>query len=208
MPIIEALAVLAIEDCLGVQTSHTIWNEHLYELRGWKRAFGEQAVADIIAGRKLPEGQMLDVPPLNIRLRKSEPFVPLEGMQPIHAGILGNKVEMAYRSADGLVEAVFLLNFAEERLEIDPETWLRVYDDGSLQAARNAREIERFSQAHFGNGEVQMWDAEKEELVSRLNAFIPVNMFFNPEGAKAALARYDAIIAEREASATDIVPEN
>lgn len=36
-PIIEALAVLAIEDHLGIQTSHKAWREHLYELRGWKR---------------------------------------------------------------------------------------------------------------------------------------------------------------------------
>ena len=35
-PIIEGLAVRAIEDHLGIQTSHKAWREHLYELRGWK----------------------------------------------------------------------------------------------------------------------------------------------------------------------------
>lgn len=39
LPIIEALAVLAIEEHLGIQTSHRAWQEHLYELRGWKKFF-------------------------------------------------------------------------------------------------------------------------------------------------------------------------
>lgn len=46
LPIIEALAVLAIEQRLGIQTSHRMWKEHLYELRGWKQILPPGIVAE------------------------------------------------------------------------------------------------------------------------------------------------------------------
>lgn len=79
-PIIEALAVLAIEDHLGIQTAHKAWREHLYELRGWKRILPTA----VIQASLLPEPPDLqaniDLPQINFRLRRSDPFPLLEGM--------------------------------------------------------------------------------------------------------------------------------
>ena len=39
-PIVLELAQRAIEEKLGVETSQTVWQKHLYELDGFKRIFG------------------------------------------------------------------------------------------------------------------------------------------------------------------------
>ena len=43
-----------------------------------------------------------------------------------------------------------------------------------------------------------MWNAETGELVSRCDAFIPVNCFLDLEAANAAIERWDQVVAERE----------
>lgn len=199
IPIIESLATLAIEEHLGIQTRHTIWEQHLYELRGWKTIFGEKLVADVIAGIEPADDQTVDIPILNVRLRKSDPFAPFEGMHPINASFAHGKIEVVFQSADGLVDLVFWLNFTDERLEFDVQQSIICRDNGSVAAARNAQSIERFLRDYFGNGELQIWNAENGELMSRCDAFIPVNCYLDLDAANAAINKWDAVIAEREA---------
>ncbi len=182
LPIIEALAVLAIEDHLGIETSHKAWREHLYELRGWKDIFP----AAVVAASQLAEpGDIhgdIDLPPINFRLRRSAPFPLLEAMKPVHAGLVNQRIELVYRSGDELAEITFWLNFAHERLEFDLDHSFKLYDDGSANAARNGKERCRFIWDYFGNGEIQIWEAENAKLISRVGAFLPLNMMANLDG--------------------------
>lgn len=145
LPLIEALAVLAIERRLGVQTRSTIWREHLYELRGWKPSFGPGIIAGILAGAPPAEGTQIDAPTLNVRLRRSETFVPFEGMNPFHLMWGHERVEVGYRSESGRVDLVFHLNFAAERLEFSMERGIAFRDDGTVDAAIEGKALERFA---------------------------------------------------------------
>lgn len=198
LPIIEALAVLAIEQNLGIQTSQTIWRQHLYELRGWKRVFGDALIAAVLEGIVPEEVQQIDPPLISVRLRRSDPFPPFEKMQPHQVGFGQGKVEVTYVSGDGLVALTFWLNFAEERLEFDPQRSIDILDDGSAAAARNRRDIEIFLRDYFGNGELQIWDVNNKALISRCGAFIPVNCYLDTDAANACIERWNGVIADRE----------
>jgi hypothetical protein len=200
LPIIEGLAVLAVETQLGIQTSHSIWKEHLYELKGWKRIFGADVVAAVLAGIPPEEGQVVDAPTINVRLRRGDPYAPFEAMTPVQAGYGDQRIEVVYRSADSLVDLVFWLNFAEERLVFDVQNSIKGWDDGSVAAARNGKEIDRFFRDYFLNGELQMWNAENGELISRCDAFLPINVMVNIDAFNEAINRWDDVIAEREAA--------
>lgn len=201
-PIIEALAVLAIEDHLGIQTSHKAWREHLYELRGWKSILPAAVIQASLLAEPGDIQANIDLPPINFRLRRSEPFPLLEGMVPAHAGLANQRIELVYRSVDGLAEVTFWLNFAEERLEFDLDNSFRLYDDGSAAVARNGKERCQFIWDYFGNGEIQIWNARNGELISRVDAFIPLNMMANLDGHVAELAAWDKLIADREQAET------
>lgn len=196
-PIIEELAVMAIEEVFGIKTSHTLWREHLYELQGWKPRFGPDLIAVIIQGGEPPAGTLVDLPKINVRLRESEPFPPLEGLQPQGWAVSDNKAEVQYASDDGLVSVVLLLDFPNERLVLPEDLGIAFYDDGSVKAARVAKALTEFNHDYFGNGELQVWNAEDGSLMSKCGAFIPVNVMFNPEGARAELEALDAEIVRR-----------
>lgn len=203
-PVIEALAVLAIQERLGIQTRHKVWEEHLYELRGWKKILPAAVIeASLAAEPDHIEGD-IDLPLINFRLRRSDPFPLLERMTPAHIGVTNQRVELVYRSDDGLAELVFWLNFAEERLEFDLNSSFNLYDDGSVAAAKNGKERCRFIWDYFGNGEIQIWHADAGELISRVDAFLPVNMMANLDGHVAELAAWDKLIADREQAQTGV----
>lgn len=198
LPILEGLAILAIQDQLGIQTRHKIWQEHLYELRGWKEIL-PAAVVDASLAAVPPDIQAdIDLPLIDFRLRHSEPFPLLMRMTPVHLGLTNQRVELVYRSADGLAELMFWLNFAEERLEFDLDRSFNLYDDGSVAALQNGKERCRFIWDYFGNGEIQIWDADTSKLISRVDAFIPLNMISNLDGHVAELAAWDKFISDRE----------
>ena len=204
LPIIEALAVLAIQEHLGIQTRHKVWQQHLYELRGWKSILPAEVIEASLAAEPDDIEGDVDLPLINFRLRRSDPFPLLEQMTPAHIGVNNQRVELVYRSDDGLAELIFWLNFAEERLEFDLNSSFNLYDDGSVAAAQNGKERCRFIRDYFGNGEIQIWHADVGELISRVDAFLPVNMMANLDGHVAELASWDKLIADREQAQTEV----
>lgn len=197
LPIIEELAVLAVSDHFGLQTSHQIWSDHLYELRGWKAIFGKELVDSILRGDEISPNQTVDLPEINARFRLSDPFGPFERMQPIGWSVHAGKGEVQYRSRDGYVQMNLLLDFRDERLVLNHRYGLQWHDDGSAEAAQTGRILAEFNQAHLLNGELQIWESESRSLIAKCDAFIPVNVIFNPEGAKAELDRWNLEIAKR-----------
>lgn len=199
LPIIEALAILAIEQHLGIQTSHRMWQEHLYELRGWKQILPPEIVAESLKDDPVDLDIVVDLPRIDLRLRLSEASPMLERMAQVEVGVREKRVVLVYRTADDLVDLVFGLNFAEERLEFDLAGSLTAFDDGTAAAARNGKERCRFLWDYFGNGELQIWNGDTGELISRMDAFIPLNMFGNLDAHNAEMAAWEKLVADREA---------
>lgn len=196
-PIVEALAVMAIEEIFGVQTSQTIWRQHLYELRGWKTIFSPALIDKIKNGDELAPDEIVDLPIISLRLRRSGPFEPLERLQPIAWGVHNGKGLVQYRSRNGFATVTMLLDFGAERLILPLDDGIQFADDGSVGAARTGKILTTFNHAYNGNGALQVWNEEDGSLMSRCDAFIPVNVIFNPDGAKAELDAWDAEIVKR-----------
>lgn len=107
------------------------------------------------------------------------------------------KLILQYRDAGGLIFLRFALNFVEERLEFDVSNGVYCRDDGSVLAAERARDSQRLFRDYWLNGIVQIWDADTRDLLSRLDAFIPLNCFVNLEGCNRGIAEAEAEITHR-----------
>lgn len=203
LPIMRGAAQLAIEEVLGIKTGHTIWREHLYELAGFKAALGDELVQRVMNDETPNEGAMVDLPRLDIGLKRSEPFTALQGMIPVHVAQQDGIMQLVYRSPDELVEILFVLNFKEERLRFEWNRGIYGRDDGSAAAATYAAELSRFVRDYVGNGELFMWDADSGELLSRVDAFIPTNYWANHEALNEQIARWTAEADRRKAQADE-----
>lgn len=196
-PIIEELASMAIEEVLGVQTSQTISSEHLYELSGWRNLFLPELTESIRQNRKPRADITIDLPEITISLRRSDRFEPLGNLKSVGWDIRDAKAILKYRSQDGRVTVTLLLDFVNERLVLPLQNGIQFRDDGSAEAAQVGKALTKFNQDYYANGELQVWKVEDDSLMSRCSAFIPVNVMFNPDGAKAELDAWNREIVRR-----------
>ena len=196
-PIMEGLAELAIEEAFGVQTRSTQFREHKYELAGFRALLGEELVQRITSGAAPAAGEMVDIPELDIELAEREPFASLRAMRPVHMHQLAKSSRLMLQSADTLVEISFELDFLNERLRFDSQADVKVYDDGSATAASNIADMRRFALQYVGNGSLRIYDAERRKLISRVDAFIPVNYHANHEWFEAEIQRWTEEAARR-----------
>lgn len=197
LPIMRGLAELAIERVLGIKTRSTIYREHLYELAGFKARLGAAKVAAVKAGKLPEEGEQIDLPELDIELRKREPYPALRRMRPIRAAQIGSRIELVYASADGLVQFSFLLDLEAERFLFDWSSDLSADDDGSVAAALHAAALTRFILEYIGNGELHIYDSETRILLSRVEAFLPVNYWANHERLNQEIEKWTIEAARR-----------
>jgi hypothetical protein len=199
LPLMMGLAQLAIEKELGVKTSHTEWKEHLYELAGFKRLFGAALVESTMSGKEHEDGTEIDLPSIDVELRKRSPYLPLERLNLIHVAQRDKTIQVVFGSADGLVQIQFVLDFAEERLRFDWERGVNARDDGSTQAARNVAELARFLKDYLGNGELHLYESETRQLIARVGAFIPLNFWGNNDYFNALIEEWEKKAEERAA---------
>lgn len=199
LPVMRGLAELAIERVLGIKTRSTIYREHLYELAGFKDRLGAAKVAAIKAGKLPAEGEQINLPELDIELRKREPYSALRRMRPIHAAQVGSRVALVYASADELVQFSFALDLEAERFVFDWSNDLSAADDGSAAAALHAAALARFILEYIGNGELHIYDSETRVLLSRVEAFLPVNYLADPGRLSQEIQGWTAEAARRAA---------
>lgn len=198
LPIVEKLAELAIEERLGIQTAHTVWREHLYELAGFKELIGATFLTDLLAKPEAFAGKPIELPLIDVQLHRHEPFAPLKRMHPVGVFAANQRLHLRYGSEDELVLLSFALDPADERLIFEWDGGVEVRDDGAPDAALHAAEIARFLDAYLGNGELHIYDAETGQQLSRKDAFIPVNFMPNHEVFMTTVQQWKAEAARRQ----------
>ncbi|WP_296746323.1 methylamine utilization protein MauJ [Mesorhizobium sp.] len=199
LPLVREMAIRAVEERFGIATPMTEYQQHLYELRGWKKVLGEPLLAAVTTGTEPKADQVVDLPPIHVRLRTSPPYGPFEGMVPKGIEQQGRELLMVYGTEDGLVEIRFRLAPAEERLKFDIFDGIYGRDDGSVAAAEYKQETQRFFRDYMLNGELQMWNADSGALLSRLDAYVPLNMMVDLEACNANIAAAREEVERRRA---------
>ena len=67
---------------------------------------------------------------------------------------------------------------------------LEANDDGSATAAANVADMTQSAFQYVGNGSLRIYYSERRKLISRVNAFIPMNYPANHEWFEAEVQRW------------------
>jgi hypothetical protein len=191
LPLIEALAVRAIDGPLGIETRSTVWQKHLYELAGFKPLLGADVVAALARGDAVNAEAKIDLPMISIELRRRAPYRALIGIEPMAVAQEGSILHLRARSKDECIRFQCHLDFANERLHFDVFEDLRAGDDGTVAGAERLVDVNRFIYDYLCNGELRILNAATNELLSRKDAFIPMNCYVNDEACQANIDRWE-----------------
>jgi hypothetical protein len=197
LPIVRALATKAIEDIFGVETRDTQYRKHLYELTGFKEILGPEIVRGLQQGTPPTDERLVNVPDISMRIRRKEAYAPLEGLRCTALGYTGKQVHMQFQSLQGDIEVDFSLDFESERILFDIFRGVSVCDTGTAESAERVHEVKRFEHDYFCNGQLHIVASDSGELIGRKDAYIPVNLYFDSDGATAELAQRKGIAEAR-----------
>jgi hypothetical protein len=203
LPIMIALAEKAIEDELGVETSETVYRTHLYELAGFKNILGAEMVDFLTRGEQVTEQRILTIPDISIRIKGRDPYAALNDLTVKDVRQNGKLLLMRFASKGGDVIFRFALDFGSERLEFSLFDDIGVKDTGTAESAERVAEIKRFERDYFGNGKLHIVNADTDALISRKDAYIPLNMFLDQQAADAEIARWKALAQQRRERGCD-----
>jgi len=176
LPVIKALAEYLIEHELGILSQKTIRRLHLYELDGFRKLLGNTIVECLKQKQKIDIKGISGFPKLSIRLRNHTFFETFENLSANIVGCDEGRLFVNCTSMDGYVSVELALNFAEERLEFDPFNGMQVFDDSSVESMKHNIDKINLLKGLLVNGQLEIWDTEKNSLLARSDPYIPVNI--------------------------------
>lgn len=175
LPLIKHIAELLIETEYGVKSRTTVWQEHLYELSGFKEIMGSDLIARLKKSSEIIE--KIPVPDLvSIRLFGKSQYPPFEQMKVNPLDTKEGIVHLECFSQDRHILFILELNFPDERLGIDPIDGIIIKDDGSPEAAEDAAETQRFVAEYLANGILEIWEPVQDKCLGWCDPFIPENI--------------------------------
>ena len=151
-----------------------------------------------MSGTDPDDKRMVDIPDISIQLRRKAPFEPLSNLT-IKAILRDSphSVALTFESSNARTQFRFRLDFANESLVFNDDTDFGHTDAGDPESAEERAELLRFRKEHFGNGQLHIVDAETGQLISRKDAYLPLNTRMDHKVADAEIARWKALAAER-----------
>ena len=190
-PIVEALAVLAVQEKLGIKTSRTIYREHLYELDGFKKIIGDELVEKIITRKEMPNDAKVDFPEIDFGLLDRVGFQSLKRLLITGLDVENGRAQVVLERTDGRLRLVFALNFDENRMDFDIYNGIYLSpDDGSSNFASIQADLKEFLKWYMLNGCLELRHSETGEQIARKDEFIPVNIIVQPEGFDNEIAQW------------------
>jgi hypothetical protein len=202
--LIRAMAAHVIEKDLRIKSQYSVWTEHLYELAGFQQLFGP-TITDRLKAKDatLMMSDVAPLPRIRVGIKNKEPYAALDNFSVRNAAIVEGKINLTISSDDGLVEIDLTLSFPEERMLFDVGNGIRFADDGSERSARQIISVYKFLSDYYGNGKLQIFNAESGDLLGRKDAFIPVNIVpgFAAERFSQLINKYEAEAETRAANA-------
>lgn len=204
LPLIRAMAAHVIEKELGVKSRHTVWDEHFYELAGFKDLIGAAITERLKAkDNTLQPGDVAAITRLRIGIKNRPPYSAFDNLTVRHVSVTEGKLQLRASSDTELIEVDLTLDFAAERIIFDPDSGLRVADDSSAANARDIVSALHFMSDYIGNGKLQIFDPQTRNLLGRKDAYIPVNIVpgFAAEHFNQLITKYEAEAETRAAGA-------
>ena len=204
LPLVRAMAAHVIEIELNVKSQYSVRREHLYELAGFRKIFDAEIIAQITSGDKPDETKVVDIPTMNVQIRGKSPYGPLTNMEPVRVGYENGIVHLVLQSSDKRGQIGFRLDFSQERLHFEISEDLVYRDDGSPESADFIADIKRFFRDYFGNGKLQVYNADTGALISRKDAYVPMNMWLDFEASERDIAYWRKLAGHRRQRAASV----
>ncbi len=141
---------------------------------------------------------------MNVRIRGKAPYGPLTNMNPIRVGYENGVIHLTLESPDKRGRIGFRLDFPQERLHFELSEDLVYRDGGTPESAEAVADVKRFFKDYFGNGQLHVYNADTGSLISRKDAYLPMNMWLDFEASEREIGCWRELADHRRQRAASV----
>jgi hypothetical protein len=173
LPLVEALAKIAIEHELGVQSEFSFRNDHKYELSGFLELL-RWSLKKLRQGRNV----LTKVPRLqvSIRMRDKPQLSAFKNLELKQIDMPASDiVRLLLISQDALVQVLLCLDSKSTRMYFNPVEGARINDDGSAAAMQYNIDRNTIVMDWLCNGATEVVSSDGK-LLARSDPFVPCNL--------------------------------
>lgn len=181
MPLVAALAEKYVEKEIGIKGSHALYEEHLYELKGFKSFVPTDIVERCKKGEEVGEDEFPKLPSMSFRLRGDKQYEILDNLTCEVVAIEQGAVFVDCFDEVRMFRMQICLNFQAERFQTNFFEG-ELYDDKTAKAMEYIAEFYEFRLRYLMNGILEAWAPDYELMLGRCDAFVPVNMMVDYKG--------------------------
>lgn len=173
--LMQGLAEVFIQEELGVPSQRKVWQEHLYELDGFRRLFGNTLTNRLKAKESVPKADFPALPPLTLNLKGRSSYDCLAGLSFKVATCKDGVVVVTTDPTAQPMGVALVLDFPSEKLELMLSLF-GINEKHKDYTKAMAACWYRFMIDYFCNGYLQVFDAASGERLSYKTAFLPENV--------------------------------
>ena len=191
-----------IERVIGVKSSQTLYQEHLYELHGFKVFLGTDFIEKVLKNEDVEGNKCPIMPRISLKIRGQKQSDILDALKCEIENFDEKGVILKAFDTDKKISLPLFLNLREERLQSDffSEAGF-LGDDGTPEAMDRVAEFFEFRKHYLCNGILEVWASDYNILLGRCDAFVPVNCFVQPEKADEQINNFREEANKRRISA-------
>lgn len=175
LPLISHLARHMIESHFSIKTDTTIYNEHLYELSGFKEILGEKQVEEIVNSDSIPRRSIVIDRKVSIRQWCDKRYGVFESLNLKTKRIQNGVVFFECANDDKSFKVELILDFKEERVFLEIEDAIINAQDEKTQIEYNI-DWNRFFKDFLCNGQLEIFIENDNQFLGRKDANLPVNI--------------------------------
>jgi hypothetical protein len=191
LPLIQALAELAIEKEFGLKSRETVWREHLYQLEGFRTHLGEDIVSRLKSGKMVDVSEIPVFGRITVGVRDQCTIDSFVGLNPQVVDVREGVVWLRCDSLSGIVQILLGLDIKEEYLRFDPEAHVAVSANATAEALKAQQHYLLLLKTLLLNGQLEVIDTDTGYLLGRTDAYIGTNI-----DMQATLANLEKMIDE------------
>lgn len=197
LPIMRALARKAIEEQFQIYPylSHNKPKES--EVPGFERMLGPELIAQLMKKDDI-EAFNIDVPDhVTALIRHGNRIIAFEDMTLSEMQRFENGCAFKVVNQDDTFFIAVGIDLKNQKLMYEPQGNCGVkLDKRSRTSIEITQKVQEFNWLYYGNGSLELWDADKDELLGVTEPYIPVNMMQDPEAMEKIRSEMQKLLDE------------
>jgi len=175
LPLIRHLAKRMIETHFNIKTGNTVYNEHLYELEGFKKILGKEIVSEILSNDTVSRRKIKIDENISIRQWCNKRYGVFDSLKLKTKSIKNGVVFFDCVNEDYSFKVGLILDFNDERIFLEIED-ISINTTNKRNQLQYKIDCQMFFKDFLCNGQLEIFLQNNDYFLGRKDANLPVNI--------------------------------